>query len=999
MMNGSGSVVGGSGGGDGGNAEIEAQLMGLESVVEELAYPQITPERKELIERELQNFKDQPHAWYLASAFMSMSTNSMVLFYSATVLEHTVHNTWSQLGADERDQVKAFLVDFLESNFTDLKHFVRNKALQVFIAIGQAEWRDYFPRFLDIIKEWCMRPDTLALGLTAVKMLSEECSLSPATRLSDSVLHRMPEFLDIVLSVLKAILHEARTFGDIGVLSGKKAGQSSPVHAPRSSPADDMLGSALQPQSGSGNLHFNTRNLEHTVIALEAIGHFFSWCPLSKLLTEEVVMVLRDFTFIHQPDSRIGCKALRCFNEIHAQRFIPPSFGGYIQLVFELTLQLLNEALQGMETNASFNQSLDEQYLDALVEYLRLFVINYLPRLAADPNISLASAVFNIMRLADQLPAHLFLEAMDVLNELIDLLLEDASNTLAGLRESCREVLVQIAERITDKMQLTKTEMMTELDYRQEKDAEPSEYDQCIDKCAHFVSGATRLYQQDVLSILGKQFMDKLGVIFTGCSKTTTTPEGPRIEFAVEEDMVYFHYACRDLSAMCKMLAMVADVFAAQFENYAAMGKEMLDMSLNVLFSILSAGLHNAHDFIADPLCVQLLVSVEALCPWLRECTKAAIAGTGINIEVLNGIVSQILSAIGQTMETAVAPTLRTAACSLFAVLTSTIKTPIVRQADEYAPLVSMLLENMAPLDSETQILIVSGVSSALVVQWDGASAQEQLWDERTSQLKELVTYASGPLQESLAGGAAPGNFVQACSIMTGICRSFRSERTPAMKQSLPEVQKAIEAAMENLLSFTALDKEESLEAARGFVGLVKEMITAVGSSLPPRWVQQLISNMSFRSLSCCTSRPLLEELLAEFLDCIAHSIRFYEDRLGETLHHITQLISTLAPAILSMSISLQRSFADTVAALLTTRAIRKLEEHIPDLAKSLAACGCTGDLVLLDTMLDAVELLVRQQSEVLLPEVVPFFVESLTKMQDQQTRAQRITAALSQLT
>lgn len=174
-----------------GNPEVEAQLRGLENIVEELSHPHITPQRKNEIEQALADFKDQPYSWNLATVFMSMSTNSMALFCSANVLEHTVQNNWTHLSQEERAHVKTFLIHFLESYFVELKHFVRNKVLKVFISIGQAEWRDFFPDFLDLIISWCSNDQLLPLGLTSLKMLSEECSLNRAASLSDAVISRV----------------------------------------------------------------------------------------------------------------------------------------------------------------------------------------------------------------------------------------------------------------------------------------------------------------------------------------------------------------------------------------------------------------------------------------------------------------------------------------------------------------------------------------------------------------------------------------------------------------------------------------------------------------------------------------------------------------------------------------------------------------------------------------------------------------------------------------
>ena len=56
------------------------------------------------------------------------------------------------------------------------------------------------------------------------------------------------------------------------------------------------------------------------------------------------------------------------------------------------------------------------------------------------------------------------------------------------------------------------------------------------------------------------------------------------------------------------------------------------------------------------------------------------------------------------------------------------------------------------------------------------------------------------------------------------------------------------------------------------------------------------------------------------FLDAIAHAVRFYEERLGDTVQHVVELLFTLAPNITQTSISLQRSFASVDAALLSTR-------------------------------------------------------------------------------
>ena len=127
----------------------------------------------------------------------------------------------------------------------------------------------------------------------------------------------------------------------------------------------------------------------HVCVCANLVWDLCSFCILHcSILSENVVGVLRDYAMIHQPYAQIGCKALRfvcnrlkiiahplvlsfppccpsptprflssppllactpprtssacdgafscrCFNEIHTQRFVPPSFDGYLRVVRE----------------------------------------------------------------------------------------------------------------------------------------------------------------------------------------------------------------------------------------------------------------------------------------------------------------------------------------------------------------------------------------------------------------------------------------------------------------------------------------------------------------------------------------------------------------------------------------------------------------------------------------------------------------------------------------
>ena len=57
-----------------------------------------------------------------------------------------------------------------------------------------------------------------------------------------------------------------------------------------------------------------------------------------------------------------------------------------------------------------------------------------------------------------------------------------------------------------------------------------------------------------------------------------------------------------------------------------------------------------------------------------------------------------------------------------------------------------------------------------------------------------------------------------------------------------------------------AADKDESLEVVRAFCEFLKEMLTAIGSSLTPRWIQQIISTIALSVFSIfprCIHLPL----------------------------------------------------------------------------------------------------------------------------------------------
>eukprot|EP00056_Hartaetosiga_gracilis_P000261 m.37062 g.37062 ORF g.37062 m.37062 type:complete len:977 (-) comp10131_c0_seq1:105-3035(-) len=967
--------------------ETEEQLAGLESLIEELSSYGIDNERKREIEETLLQFKSQHHAWYLVMDFLRLSNNDHALFYAASVLEYVVESKWMSIEDEDKEAIRSFLVDFLENNFEDCKHFVRNKLVVTLVKIGLVSSGDEFTAFVEHCGMWCEGDTTNLLGLVAVKTIAEECVHSLSNPNVQLLKPMLPQLLSFLQAVLEKVYSDAQSFSRIGFSRRVSRSGSPSSLAPRSSPADSMLQTTTA-QEESESLHFNSRSVTKAVTCLEAMGLFFSWVPIADLLTEEVFNILREYSKIYQPDGRIGASAMRCFNEIHSKKMVPPHLAGYVDTVYDMLEAHLMYLLDGIRNNARLNNSVDEDYIDAFIEFLRLFVVNYLARIATSTT-NISDLLGSMLQLANSVDYCLFMKLMHVFSELSDLFIEDELGIFVEMGAANEPAFVAVAQGVAQKAFATKNEELADLiDPAAETLDDLYEYQSYTTACVDVVVKICRTHSNESLPMVGSLFIELVSSAFAQID----TIKGGNVS---DEDNHVFQLTCADVSCVCKILASVADVFATFFLSHSSMGFEMMNGTLEALNTLMLSEVQHANPIVANVLIVHLLSSLESLCPWL--CQALLQAETQEDINTLQEMIDRIMEVITQVLMSSSTPTMSISACSLFTQVTKRIPLQIIYEADSCRQLASLVKENLSSLPDRAQVFAISAICSLYCVKWKNVSNDEQKWDERTTSLKEIVQYPSSIFSASLQTDESIYEFTHACVIVQGISHAFASSMgSSAVRACMEDVQEAVQTSIETIFEYSRQGGSKAPKLTGEMVTMVKAVVDDIGSKLPTKWSRSVVSVIANNAMGCCEDTSMLEEMLVELLDMLSALVEYYEERLGgDALDSVLQLIEDILPFLSDTQITTQRAVAGLLAAIISSRICVDCEQ-MNGYFNVLVESGVSGDLVLFDIFLKTVEAAIQQNK--LSEDQVQPTIDALKHAQTYTTKQERINAALSAL-
>ena len=123
-------------------------LRALEALLDEFFSPATTNDRKQKIEKLLDNFRQQSSAWKECLYFIQNTNNNYVCMFSLTTIEAIIHSRWVGMLGEDRAEIRTSLNSFLLRHHTLAPPFIKNKLVKLMVDIARSDWPHFYPDFM-----------------------------------------------------------------------------------------------------------------------------------------------------------------------------------------------------------------------------------------------------------------------------------------------------------------------------------------------------------------------------------------------------------------------------------------------------------------------------------------------------------------------------------------------------------------------------------------------------------------------------------------------------------------------------------------------------------------------------------------------------------------------------------------------------------------------------------------------------------------------------------
>ncbi|RDD40755.1 Exportin-6, partial [Trichoplax sp. H2] len=372
----------------------------LQRLLSEFYNVQTTNKRKREIEQLLANFSQQKDAWRHCICFLNDSQEQGVLMFATRVLEDIVNKKWIGVDANEKREFRSTLPRLLLAKRTDFPIFVRNKLVKVIVDIARLDWPHFYPNFFNDMQEIISEPSTTSLGLYMLLTTSEELIqprenviYSRKLELKRLLLNEVPKILSMLSTLLDSLLdkyqvarhitpstsptslrhNETGAVGlDLFSVSPSSYDQNDNSTTENDNIVQKLLRYMPSRQAKSSIQAWNVESKEIAALALQCLADFFSWIPLSSLMTTSLLTTIFGYaSFGCQTGDghQLGTLAMDCINEIVSKNCVPEEFEEFLLKLFQETYQLLQDLVIGQNINFA---DLDEKYCIRFCNYRNL---------------------------------------------------------------------------------------------------------------------------------------------------------------------------------------------------------------------------------------------------------------------------------------------------------------------------------------------------------------------------------------------------------------------------------------------------------------------------------------------------------------------------------------------------------------------------------------------------------------------------------------------------
>ncbi|XP_072949316.1 exportin-6-A [Epargyreus clarus] len=396
--------------------EMNEALASLEMLMSEFFAPTTSNFRKREIESMLENFSNNRDAWNHCLLFLQKSQNEYVLMFVLTTLENIINRRWISIEDNDKLKIRMMLMNELMAKHEALPYFIRNKLAALMVSIARYDWPHLYPDFFNHIVE-LLRSDgrRCLLGLVLAQAASEELGASRDT----GVLLPSSRRSQLERLMLKGMPHMLNALSAILEKNSQKEGQSNPPPSPTSGlPQTSALPDLLLNTNDSSD---KALNMEIVVKCLSTLQHLFSWLPLSSHVPPSLVTTVFHWGSLatQSQSAEAALAGLGGVCELLYRRYAPPTSAATALRLHHAALRLLRH----LAHHAAHMQRANDDYLNKLAEFLKLFIQLHFKRLEAEPEFDAIEFLSYLFQYTFQVPTcTIFVNCLEIWIQFVDIL-------------------------------------------------------------------------------------------------------------------------------------------------------------------------------------------------------------------------------------------------------------------------------------------------------------------------------------------------------------------------------------------------------------------------------------------------------------------------------------------------------------------------------------------------------------------------------------------------
>ncbi|ODM99355.1 Exportin-6 [Orchesella cincta] len=763
----------------------------LESHLNEFFATTTSNDRKRQIEVVLENFSKQNGSWKQALYFLShSSSNQYVTMFCLSVIETTIKCKWLMMSGGEKDELKTTIYSFLlqhsmPSSASKCPGFVRNKIIKLLVDVGKFSWPQSYPDFFSNILAITANEETVGIGLSFIKTISEEypnckdeISTDRKMELKALLLQQMPEVFERLKQILMSGLERY-------VCASREAAGGSQNH------------------ENAVVTHFD----EVLSLTLETTSNLFTWIPLDGYKFREVGQNEKAVPFQHDfiklicqyayidtcpyfstKGSQLGILAMGALNELLYRKFIPKEFDFHISAVTSFAVDLLKR----VESRSTI-MSLPQQYLEKVIEFMCLVASHHFFRYDGPCSKQFITSLLSFT--FEQSETVYYYECLEVWARLLDHLnagvpFVNITLNRDDLIECFKQPMLDLATKIvlsTQKFEI-ETDDTFETD-EEEEDTEAPNLSRNID----ILVKIGELLPKESLEVVNSLWAESC--VYYGGLASFLDPMKTTITIENDTNIKHFIF-------IIQLVGRLANVFYGHFERlYGDVFKKQIEVGKSILHELIKVLLcSKEYYFVKFPSSIvqancEIICSLKTWVYWLARYHSEFIQTDAPEPDVQSfyEMVNVCTEFVFFTLEnrTMIDHSIVLAQANFFNTLVNTLRTQHIFKMQCARSLIEKLHTLGGSLDTET-FRVLHKVSAALILlPWQNVSNQD--WDVRSKLYMEFMKNMSNDLFESASRTTALAFWVHVlndqldmlmseCTNSKRICWNVYKELVPFMR-------------------------------------------------------------------------------------------------------------------------------------------------------------------------------------------------------------------------